>query len=73
MTQIRLKQRHFILCLELLLESKCGVSRKLELMHNFCCMTIDIDQEACKRLIKAYLHGTTLSHATSLRQAYDMT
>ena len=24
-------------------------------------------------LLKAYLHGTTLSHATSLRQAYDMT
>ena len=23
--------------------------------------------------VKAYLHGTTLSHATSLRQAYDMT
>ena len=23
--------------------------------------------------LKAYLHGTTLSHATSLRQAYDMT
>ena len=23
------------------------------------------------RSIKAYLHGTTLSHATSLRQAYD--
>ena len=22
-------------------------------------------------LLKAYLHGTTLSHATSLRQAYD--
>ena len=27
---------------------------------------------ACDPL-KAYLHGTTLSHATSLRQAYDMT
>ena len=26
-----------------------------------------------KRSVKAYLHGTTLSHATSLRQAYDMT
>ena len=26
-----------------------------------------------KILVKAYLHGTTLSHATSLRQAYDMT
>ena len=51
MTQIRLKQRHFILCLELLLKSKFGVSRKLELMHSFCCMTIDIDQEARKRLI----------------------
>ena len=25
------------------------------------------------RGLKAYLHGTTLSHATSLRQAYDMT
>ena len=24
-------------------------------------------------LLKAYLHGTTLSHAKSLRQAYDMT
>ena len=23
--------------------------------------------------LRAYLHGTTLSHATSLRQAYDMT
>ena len=23
--------------------------------------------------VKAYLHGTTLSHATNLRQAYDMT
>ena len=23
--------------------------------------------------LKVYLHGTTLSHATSLRQAYDMT
>ena len=22
-------------------------------------------------LLRAYLHGTTLSHATSLRQAYD--
>ena len=25
-----------------------------------------------KRTLKADLHGTTLSHATSLRQAYDM-
>ena len=24
-------------------------------------------------ILKAYLHGTTFSHATSLRQAYDMT
>ena len=26
-----------------------------------------------KTFLKAYLQGTTLSHATSLRQAYDMT
>ena len=25
----------------------------------------------CNSNVKAYLHGTTLSHATSLRQAYD--
>ena len=29
--------------------------------------------EPMKESLKAYLHGTTLSHATSLRQAYDMT
>ena len=26
-----------------------------------------------ERRLKAYLHGTTLSHATNLQQAYDMT
>ena len=51
-------------------------------LHGKCVMLL-----ACERVItcrvraftlfpeilKAYLHGTTLSHATSLRQAYDMT
>ena len=29
--------------------------------------------QGLRMFLKAYLHGTTLSHATSLRQAYDMT
>ena len=28
-------------------------------------------QKLSESILKAYLHGTTLSHATSLQQAYD--
>ena len=33
----------------------------------------EMKQETLEGKLRADLHGTTLTHATSLRQAYDMT
>ena len=61
------------MCIQLVQKNQTFEVRELTAFFKVKISRIMFDFFTLKILLKAYLHGTTLSHATSLRQAYDMT